>query len=343
MKNSFLGLLEMPTSSAMSYSYSKACGIVGKSFYGKRVSRLSSLTRLSDLDKLLFPDNPLDVPERELSSRIERRIIDRSLDSIMRVLAPWPELPPVLLRLLRAVEVAELKSALSAHAAGDRLTPPHTSLGRFGQVRWSSWPDISAMLSGTEYEWAIEAGKAPGALLERETAFDKRYYEALWRELPPSRNRNDSLRGLIAEEIALKNLSWALRLRIFYSYSTERIRPFLVSIKDGVHELDAAALCALELPLDRREAWLDWEYPELVNEESRGKSWSLDPVHVQNRCALRLAKKARQIFRQRPFSLDALAAWIRLVQFEEDLLTAVAEGLALGMGVREILDRPEAR
>lgn len=333
----------MPVSGALSYAYTKACGIHGKAFTGKRLSRLQTLSRLSDLDRLLFPDAPLDVPERELSSREERRIMERSLDAIMRVFAAWHEVPRTLVLLLQAVEVAELKAVFSARESGDRLCPPHSDLGRFGQVRWDAWPDIKAMLAGTGYEWALDSTVSAYSSLERETAFDQHYYADLWSSIPTSSpSANPSLRRFLAEEIALKNVSWALRLRVYYNYDRTSITPFLVDITDRGRSLAQPALEALELPLDRREAWDDWVYADLVNKESRGKFWALDPARVQNRAALRLAQRARQLFRQRPFTIDALAAWVRLVQFEEDLLTAIAEGLSLGMGVNDILARPEA-
>ncbi len=334
----------MPVSGALSYAYTKACGIHGKAFTGRRLSRLQNLSRLSDLDRLLFPDSPLDVPERELSAREERRIMERSLDAIMRVFSAWQEVPRTLVLLLQAVEVADLKAVFSARAAGDRLCPPHADLGRFGQLHWDAWPDVGAMIAQTSYEWAKDLFTGPDSLLSVETALDQHYYRDLWQSLSSAPGRRQpSLRRYLADEIALKNVSWALRLRVYYNYNTEDILPFLVDITDRGRSLAQAALDSLDLPLDRREAWEAWVYADLVNEDSRGKFWALDPAQVQNRAAIRLAQRARKLFRQRPFTIDALAAWVRLVQFEEDLLTAIAEGLSLGMGVNDILARPEAR
>ena len=38
------------------FAYAKACGIIGKSFIGKRISALGKLHSLNELDRLVFPE-----------------------------------------------------------------------------------------------------------------------------------------------------------------------------------------------------------------------------------------------------------------------------------------------
>jgi hypothetical protein len=45
---------------------------------------------------------------------------------------------------------------------------------------------------------------------------------------------------------------------------------------------------------------------------------------------------ARLYFRRRPISIDTPACFIKLKQYEEDLLTSVAEGLGLGIPGRDV-------
>jgi vacuolar-type H+-ATPase subunit C/Vma6 len=42
------------------------------------------------------------------------------------------------------------------------------------------------------------------------------------------------------------------------------------------------------------------------------------------------------LFRRRPFSIDTAFCFIKLKQFEEDVLTSVAEGLGMGMSGEDI-------
>jgi hypothetical protein len=45
---------------------------------------------------------------------------------------------------------------------------------------------------------------------------------------------------------------------------------------------------------------------------------------------------ARKAFRSNPSSLDTIFCFIKIKQFEEDVLTSSAEGLGLGMASREV-------
>ncbi len=333
----------MENNGPLYFAYAKACGITGKSLIGRDKKRLIPINRLADFDRLLFPTEPLDVPEKELSAKIEQRIIDRSLDAIIRVFAAWTEVPAILVTLLRSVELSELKTLLAAQRVGDRIAPPHSELGRFGQIRWALWPNVPAMLAGSDYAWILDDASKNEGQLAQEIALDRWYYRHMWRAISPLPGSPKlSLRALIGQEIQLKNAIWALRLRLYYDMGESDIRPYLIDIDGEKLDLIKEALVVLQLPLEEREAWEKWTYSELVNTEAAGRFWKIDPVYVQNRAAVHLANRARFLFRQKPFTIDAIAAWIRLLQFEEGVLTAIAEGLALGMPIADVLNSLEA-
>ncbi len=351
----------MLTSSPLAYAYAKATGLYGKSFIAGSNSRLLSLSRLSDLDRLLFPQNPLEVPEKELSRQTERRIIERSLERIKRVLKAWREPPAVLVQLLRAVELSDLKAAMQAKAQGDRLCPPYSDLSPFGRMRWEAWPDIAKISADSEYAWVGKREIIPEKILEIELECDRQYYNDIWKMLPAASDikakkqsplkagssatirigARPSLRTYISEEISLKNLTWALRLHVYYGYSKERIESFLIDIPSLRPSLMALAKEALLISPDDEEGWQNFRRSDLVNPTARGRFWTIDPVFVQNRAATYRARRARRLFRLAPFTVDALGAWLRLVQHEEDLLTAFAEGLSLGLTARDIVEGQE--
>ena len=319
------------------YAYAKACGILGKSFLGAARDRLTSVGRPAELDRLIFPDSPLDLPERELSVRLERRIADRAAAHIVRIVSSFSSPVPALVRLVRSYEYADLKASLASIAARERIQTPHVDIGPFATVDWEAYPDVQKMLFSTEFDWIKEA-PTEETLVEIQPELDVRYYRALWKEvLALPKSDRMGFETLIAEEIELNNIVWALRLRVYYGLTEEGLEKRLVDVSRRGISLTAAAYEAMALALDRREDWRGWKFESLLNPEEGVNYWKLDPRYVQNAAARALARRARLLFHRRPFASDAVACFIKLMQFEEDLLTSVAEGLTLGLGAKETL------
>jgi hypothetical protein len=80
-----------------------------------------------------------------------------------------------------------------------------------------------------------------------------------------------------------------------------------------------------------------WKFESLLNPEVAATSGGSIPVTSKNSAARALSDRSRLLFHRRPFASDAIACFIKLMQFEEDLLTSVAEGLTLGFGAKETL------
>jgi vacuolar-type H+-ATPase subunit C/Vma6 len=390
----------MRTPGERAYVYAKACDIIGKSFVGKRLAWLEPVSRLSELDRLVFPKSYRDLPERDLLVDLERRIMERASDQIIRIVNSFSRPPAFLVRLLRGYEYNDLKSALVALAGNEPAMPEVTDLGRFTQVHFSAYPDLPAMLRDTEFAFLLEElqgrdlSKMAGADgIHLQTRLDIHYYTKLWEDLLqlPIRDRVESGK-ILEEEIALRNVVWALRLRTYYRMEAREVRDYLVRIdmrKRGHHyipprllnrkrpqpdptlvgtnfstvmtiqrqqrsklrlwqsrknrNLTEDAEAALELPLDQREPWDGWSRASFLNKEEPGKHWKLDPRYVQNAASEYLYNMARVSFHHRPFTMDSTVCFIKLKQFEEDMLTSIAEGLTLGMQSRDVLHLLEAR
>jgi vacuolar-type H+-ATPase subunit C/Vma6 len=390
----------MPKIGERAYVYAKACDIIGKSFVGKRMAALTAVSRLSELDRLVFPKTFRDLPEKDLLVDLERRIMERAADQIIRIVNSFSKPPAFLLRLLHSYEYNDLKSALAALAGNEPAMPGYTDLGRFGQVHFAAYPDFQAMVRETEFEFLGEEfrGKdvnrtAASEGIRLQTKLDIHYYTKLWEDLLklPVRDRVESGK-ILEEEISLRNVVWALRLRTYYRMEEREVREHLVKInmrRDGHHyipphllnrenprpdpglvgtnfstvmaiqrqqrpkmrvwqsrknrTLTEDAEAALELPLDQYEAWASWHRRGFLNAEEPGRRWNLDPRYFQNAASEYLYNMARVNFHHRPFSLDSAVCFIKLKQFEEDLLTSIAEGLTLGLASREVLTLLEAR
>lgn len=345
----------MPGTGERAYVYAKACGIIGKSFLGKRIPQLASAGRLSELDRMVFPGDFHDLPERELLVDLERRILGRSVKQILTIVNVYKKPPELLIRLLRAYEYADLKSALIALDGGERAAPAWTPLERFGTVHFGAYPDLKAMLKGTEFDFLLkdppkgagaggpvsENSAVPGGeadSIRMQAGLDRHYYTALWKSLfkLPKHDR-EGIGNILEEEISLRNVVWALRLRTYYRMEAEDVKRHLVIIEKGKGKsLAKDALDSLDFPLDTWEAWGKWRRAEFLNRGSPGEPWAADPRYFQNAASARLYRMARLYFRKRPASIDTPACFIKLKQYEEDLLTSMAEGLSLGIPSREV-------
>jgi vacuolar-type H+-ATPase subunit C/Vma6 len=335
----------MPGMGERAYVYAKACGIIGKSFIGKRTSRLHSVTRLTELDRLVFPGDSRDLPGQELLVDLERRIIGRSVNQIITIVDSFSKPPELLSRLVRTYEYEDVKRIISALGAGDARIPAYTDIGRFRTVRFEAYPDPEGMFKGTEFEFMknekFEQGDRTAEGSRLQTKLDHQYYISLWESLSKlPRKDKSAYEKLFCEEISLRNAVWALRLRTYYNMPDEEIRERLVDIsprsRGNRASLAADALAALSLALDNRGDWLKWRRSGFLNPEQPGTAWKLDPRYFQNAAAAYLYRLARLSFRRNPFSLDTVLCFIKLKQFEEDFLTSMAEGLGMGMSVQDV-------
>jgi vacuolar-type H+-ATPase subunit C/Vma6 len=342
----------MPGAGERAYVYAKACGIIGKSFTAKRIPELTRPDRLSALDRLIFPQGSRELPERELLPDLERRITERAVSQILSIVSSYSRPPELLLRLLRTWEYADLKSALNALVSGEPSFPSWTGLGSFATVRFAAYPDLAAMLKGTEFEFLLAKEMnlvRGGDAVMAQTRLDKQYYSCLWqavKKLPPS-DRVEAEK-ILAEEISLRNCIWALRLRSYYGMPGREAAEHLMDIdpaktgqlssrkKKAPGSLAADARATLDFALDSRIAWKGWRRERFLNPENPGQPWTADPRYFQNAAGDYLYKLALRAFRRKPFSIDTAFCFIRIKQYEEDLLTSVAEGLGLGMSSQDV-------
>jgi vacuolar-type H+-ATPase subunit C/Vma6 len=240
-------------------------------------------------------------------------------------------------------EYSDLKTALSLVAQGETsVKPVFTSLGRFGTIHFDAWPDAKAMLAGTDIAACLENyfkkdGMGNISAEYEGTTLDQHYYQKLWTCLKKL-NKNDcrAAEHIIAEEISLRNCAWALRLRRYYGMQPDEVGRHLVNIKTAP-QLCRDALASLEFSLDTYSDWKKWKRLRFLNPDPRTGFWNADPRHFQNAIAEYLYHLALYNFRKRPFSLDSCFCFIKLKQFEEDILTSYAEGLGMGMSGKDVL------
>jgi vacuolar-type H+-ATPase subunit C/Vma6 len=315
------------------YTYAKSCGIIGKSFLGKRAGRLSALTSPDELEQRLFPETK---NLHDSIDAIETKIAHRSAKAILSVLGAFHKTPKILVLLARSYEYADLKRFMAAINAGEAEAPPWTPLGKFSTVNFAAYPDRAAMLKGCEFRFLAEADNATDVNMELDRLYYKNLIEAIVK-IP----KYDFVGGrrLFFEEISLLNCTLAMRLRFYYGMSSSEVKKRLIHGKLTLNgrKLATDAEASLSMKIDHRADWENWRRRNFLNTETGGKYWKCDPRHFQTAASIYLQKLALRYFRSRPFSLDTVCCFIRLKQFEEQLLTGVVEGTKLNMSAADVL------
>ena len=329
------------------FAYAKACGIIGKSFLGERSSALEKLGSLQELDRLVFPNASREMIVRELLADIEGRILDRTVQHIRSVINSFSVPPELLVLQLRSCEYADLKSCLY-HLATRKAAPPvFNNLGRFRTVRFALYPHLSRMLVGTEFAFILE--KYPKAIMPAditaiEIALDRQYYTLLVKSIG-CLSSADSINAklIISEEICLRNCIWALRLRSYFNKSEDETAECLMGLSmPNERSLAAQARKSLRFPLDSRQSWNGWRWEQFLNPQNAGQHWTVDPRYFQNAASRYLYRLSRRYFRAMPLSLSSIFCFIKLKQYEENILISVAEGLGLGMTGKDVFAMLEA-
>jgi hypothetical protein len=232
------------------------------------------------------------VNSDENIDNIEKRLARREHEAIAKIMKPFSH-PPKFLSLL-----AESDSPVQGHPEKQNDT-------------------------STETPGLVEIARQ-----------NSEYYTALWHELEniPFSDRK-LVTPLIADEIRLKNVVWALRLRVYYLLPPARIEPFLIALKPGKNQrpLHYDALKSLERDIEEETEWHGWRLWKFVNKPVSGQYWKIDPRFFQNEASLYLYRLARKGLRKSPFTLDTVCCFIKLKQFEKEILTSVAEAARLGL------------
>jgi vacuolar-type H+-ATPase subunit C/Vma6 len=344
------------------YAYTKACGIIGKSFLGKNIPALAKVSTLSEFERLIFPEQLKGLPGKEMLIDLESRIIKRVIRQILAILNSYENPPSLLVRQLRAYEYGDLKTCLH-YVAGGKKTPPRIcDIGSYGAVRFEAYPDLKAMLAGTEFERVLskESDVPSGDLAAVETEIDNLFYQGLLEDLSALSGEDRVLaQRIIAEEISIRNCVWALRLRTYYQKTAVETGKHLMDLAMRLHDdgvfggyrqykknslphgkisLSQEARESLDFQLDTRSDWDGWRWEKLLNPENQHEHWMADPRYFQNAASQYLYRLAKRSFHRTPMSVSMAFCFIKLKQFEEDLLTSIVEGLGLGMPSGDVLE-----
>jgi hypothetical protein len=293
---------------ARAYLYAKACGMTARSFVAGRENRLAAVSGMAAFEDLVFGDRVSGETGASIDD-IEKRLGRREDEAVAKIMKSFPQgKPPRLLQML-------------------------TEGGRYGQAPSSEADDTHS--TDDENGDPDEMRELSGIARQNGA-----YYTALWDELEkmPLSDRR-LITAIIAEEIRLKNAVWVLRLRVYYALPPEQIKAFLIMVgRKNKKPLYADALTALEPDIEEEAQWHGWRLWKYVNKPVSGQYWKIDPRFFQNQASLHLYHLTRKALRRNPFTLDTACCFIKLKQFEKEVLTSIAEAVRLGLTGADALE-----
>lgn len=167
------------------------------------------------------------------------------------------------------------------------------------------------------------------------------FIKKIWKSLPNKlSDSNASLNNLYKEEFILKNITWALRLKIFYKMKKEDIIPKLMYVTDNPDADDplaAPAIQVLDYPLSNYSLWKKWKYKKYLNPVIDEQNWQVDPSWIENAVKLKIQKMANNLFHQYPNTTTSLIAWFLIKNYELSCIKTAVESLRLNINSEEAM------
>lgn len=324
----------MDKSGAGAFVYAKASGIIGKSFIGPRTDEIFSQNSLGDLWTLLFKTPAPMVPEVMLAQQIEEEAFNRFLKQYTYFINQYSEPHKILTAQLAVYEAENLKEVGAALCAGEKECPKLVDIGDFSKLNFKAWPDIAAITKNSEFAWY---NHVPGIHEQQEMEFkiDSTVIRHLWEAIETtSGDEKQALLKLYKAEYIIKNIVWALRLRVHYQLGKDEIIPMLIRVTDGPVVEDPIAspvMEVLEMPLDDYEVWRRWKYSDLINPMMDNGTWTIDPSWIESKNKIRINKLALLVFHQNPMTVCSLIGWYKIKKFELSCIRTAVESLRLNI------------
>jgi len=329
----------MDKTGAIVFDYSKACGILGKSFVNSRASLLFEQTSLSELWTLLFKSPAPLMPERLLAEEIERQAQNQLIKQFSFFISQFDKPNEILVEQFKIFEIENLKAIGDALCAGEASCPHLIDLGKYKTLHTEAWPNIAKMTLGTEYEWY---NKVPKIHEQQKSDFELDLYlvQSYWKIINKFHGEEKEAHiKLFLDEYVIKNIIWALRLEIYYDMDLPEIIDNLFYVKnpDERDPLAGPAIHALKRNINLHSDWTNWEFSSLLNPNEAG-DWKIDPVWIENKSLQKRQKLAEYVFRQYPMTSAALVAWFKIKRYELVCIKIAVESLRLNMNSQNALN-----
>lgn len=329
----------MDTSSASSYVYAKASGILARSYTGSRAAKLFGVQKLAELWPLVFDEEVPAVPEILLAKAIEQKAAEKFISEYKKLLTAYDKPAQVLVDLLQYFDYENLKFLGAAAAAGQKEMPQLKDIRPYNILNYGAWPSIQKITQGSELEWYDKAPQiAEQQRLDNE--LDLHFIEKLWsssQELLGEEKR--TVQALIAERYSMRNVIWVLRLKLYYGMDKNQIarRLAFLNPQNGKSDpLGGEALAIIDKDVQDWDDWKNWKFAKFLNPREEGSLWSVDPRWVEENSEKEFINKATKKFHANPCAQAALLCWYFIKAKELDYIRMATEALRLNVKVQEI-------
>lgn len=333
----------MDKSSASVYVYAKACGMYSKSFIGKRAAKLFEAKNIRELWNLVLDEEIPVLPEAKLADVIERKISEKSVADMLKLISAYDKPDMLIKALISKYDYANLKNAWHEAEKESKDKSFLIDISPYSVFSWDKWPDMKEVVRGTEMgnikvpSYKTSSGTSDKASISEimtwDSEMDRMYYRSVWTGYKSlSKQEKQSCARLILTDIIMQNIIWILRLRTYYAYKTEDIKPLLAGVQTEETEkiFCRPAYFAFDKPLDDWNQWKNWEYAYVLNPHEEGMPWILDPRYVQLACDKYLYNLAVKQFHISTGTTGVLTAFFKIKNLEEYMIRAAVESLRVG-------------
>lgn len=324
----------MDRTGAACYVYAKASGMLAKSFVGSKAVKLFNVKSLQELWSLLFTDEVPAVPQTILAQEIEKKAAQKFINEYIMLVSSYSKPAPVLLDLLQWFDYENIKNAGAKLAANNSGEIEFQSIKPYNILNYDKWPDIAKMTSGTELSWYNKVPLTEEVNLlanSVDTQFIKKIWSSIQKLPKPER---EVARNIIAKHYSLMNITWAMRLKVFYNMDADKISEHLIYLdeKKSSGDLFAGdALKILDYKIDLFDDWAKFKYVKLLNNNDDGKFWKLDPLYFEEQVSKEFASSMKREFHKNPFTSMVLITWFFIKREELTNIRTATEAIRLNI------------
>ena len=146
---------------------------------------------------------------------------------------------------------------------------------------------------------------------------------------------------LFLDEYVIKNIIWALRLKLYYEMPDDQIISKLFYVTEKADKNDPVAGPAIKVlgfDINKYSDWENWKYAQFLNPHDGSELWCVDPVWIERKYTGYQAKLADHIFHHYTMQDAALAAWFKLKSYELACIRTAVEGLRLKINPQEAME-----
>jgi vacuolar-type H+-ATPase subunit C/Vma6 len=327
----------MDKEAASSFVYAKASGILSRSFIGERANLLFEAKNLSQLWSAIFSEEVPLIPENLLADEIEKKSVQAFVDIFIKLISCYDKPDKLFLSLLHEYEYANIKQCV-ASVMNKEAMPAVVELGNYSGIKYQYYPDLQKMTNDTVFSFINHIPDSK-EYLEMCKKLDDMYITEIYDAVNSIQlTERSACKKLLFKQLQLKNVIWAARLMVFYGMTGEQILPLLSCVSDNVltDEIASKAVKVLDLSPDDYQAWKKTEFSFLLNPCVTEVSWKIDPIWMENVLNSYVAKNAKAMFHQYPFTACVLICFFLLKKQELNYIRTVSEGLRLAADISEM-------